>query len=411
MQPSEAHQRVTSFSGNEIFCLKQAGYRAGRICFGNSVMSLGVFKGIGATLSNLAGGEVEGITSLIHEARKRAYKSMLQEAKTFGGDGVAGVNFDIIYHAGQIEFIAIGSTVHHPDAQGRTFSTAASGQDFYCQLDAGFLPKGFVFGNIAYSIGIGGNIKGTLSRLQRGEVPQFTEIFDKTRHAALERIKQEAKAKKANAVVDITTSISPFMGTQEMMMLGTASDHPALKQYYDDPVTSNLTGQELWNMVNMGYMPVKLVMGVSVYSLGLAGGVSSLVKSLGQGEIETTTKLLHEARDKALERIHQDALACQADEVVGVKTRIYNLGGGLIECMVMGTAVKKIAGVTTQSEHLLPQAFTIDRDTFFDSEIGTSVGLNKTQAAPARKMQSKPLSILFTALFLVIYFLFFRHSH
>lgn len=411
MQSLDAHKRVTGFSGNEIFCLEQAGYRAGRICFGNSVMSLGVSKGIGAALSNLVGGEVNEITNLIHEARERAYKRMLKEAESFGGNGVAGITFDIINHAGQIEFIAVGSTVHHPDEKGITFSTAASGQDFYCQLDAGFSPKGFVFGNIAYSIGVGGSLKGSLTRLQRGEVEQFTKIFDHTRHAALERIKQEAKAKKANAVVGITTSISPFMGAQEMMMLGTASDHPSLKAHYDDPVTSSLTSQELWNMVNMGYMPLKLVMGVSVYSLGFTGGVSSLFKSLGRGEIDTTTKLLHEARDKALERIHQDALACQADEVVGVKTRIYNLGNGLIECMVIGTAVKKIEGTTTQSKHLIPQALTIDQDTFFDSEIGTSVGLNKTQAASARKTQSGPLSIIGVVLFIVIYFLFFWHSH
>lgn len=411
MQPATAsHKRVTSFSGNEIFCLEQIGYRPGRICFGNSVMSLGVARGVGATLSNLAGGEVTEVTDLIHEARERAYERMMKEAETFGGNGVASVNFDIINHAGQIEFIAVGSTVHHPDEEGIQFSTPASGQDFYCQIDAGFSPKDFVFGNIAYSIGVGGNLKGSFSRLQRGEVPQFTKIFDHTRHTALERIKQEAKAKKANAVIGIITSISPFMGTQEMMMLGTAADHPALQEYYDDPVTSNLTGQELWNMVNLGYMPIQLVMGVSVYSLGLASGVRSLFKSLGRGEIETTTALLHEARDKALERVHEAALACQADEVIGVKTRIYNLGGGLIECMVMGTAVKKIASVTTRSKHLLPQALTTDQDTFFDSAVGTNVGLNKTQAASARITQGQIRSMIITIIFVLIY-VFFNFLH
>lgn len=398
---SQAHEHVTGFSGNEIYCLDKAGYSAGRICFGNSVMSLGVAKGLGATLSNLAGGEVGEITSLIHEARQRAYHRMIEEAKSYGGQGVAGVAFEIINHGAQIEFIAVGSTVHTDKAEP-FFSTSSTGQALLCQMDAGFKPRGFVFGNIAYSIGVGGSLKAMVTRLKRGEVAEYTEIFDHTRHAALDRLKQEAKAKKANAVVGITTSIAPFLGAQEMMMLGTASEHPALAEHYGDPITCNLTNQELWNMVNMGYMPVQLVMGVSVYSLGLAGGMRSSLKSLSRGEISTTTKLLYEARDKALERVHRDAKACQADEVVGVKTRIYDLGNGLIECMVIGTAMKKIPTAKTKSETMIPQAFTIEQDTFFDSE-GNAIGLNQSQSASARKTQAGPMSIIATVFFVVVY--------
>ena len=59
-------------------------------------------------------------------------------------------------------------------------------------------------------------------------------------------------------------------------------------------------------------------MGVSVYSLGLKGGIVASLKSLGGGEVKGLTDLLYEAREKALARIEQDAEAYGADEVVGV---------------------------------------------------------------------------------------------
>ena len=54
----------------------------------------------------------------------------------------------------------------------------------------------------------------------------------------------------------------------------------------------------------------------------------------------------------------------QADDVIGVKLFIYELGGGLIEVLAIGTAIKKRTALKTQTEQLLPQAIIRDRDTF-----------------------------------------------
>ena len=109
---SKRHGKVTGFSGNEIFCLNKIGYQAGQLCLGNDVIALGVGRGIGAGLSNLAGGEVKEVTQLVHDGRKNAYNRMMEEAKEAGGVGLAGVSFDMINHGGNIEFIALGSTVN-----------------------------------------------------------------------------------------------------------------------------------------------------------------------------------------------------------------------------------------------------------------------------------------------------------
>ena len=57
-----------------------------------------------------------------------------------------------------MEFIAIGSLGEEQRAPGPFFSTACSGQDLFCQIDAGYEPRHFVIGNVAYALGIGRGI-------------------------------------------------------------------------------------------------------------------------------------------------------------------------------------------------------------------------------------------------------------
>jgi len=405
---AQDHRRISGLSGNEIYFLERMGYRPGQLCVGNSVVALGVAKGIGAGLSTLAGGEIEEVTRLVHDGRTRAFDRMMEEAAGYGGVGLTGVSFDVINHGGNLEFITVGSAIRKA-AEGNAgtigFSTSADVAKLFCQVDAGFRPLRFVFGNVAYSIGLGGSIAGGLKRLARGEVAEYTAIFDKTRHLALTRIIDEAKRCGANAVVGIETTISPLLGAQEMIMIGTASHHPAVEAFDLKPVTSDMTNEEMWNMVNVGFLPIRLVMGVSVYSLGFKGGIFSALQSLGGGEVAGLTEILYEAREKALARIEADAERCKADEVVGVKTHIYDMGGGLIEFMAIGTAVRKVAGVQTRSAALPPQAVLQDRETFVDASdsMGTTINVASSSATSARKAQGGPVAIAMAIVIFVFY--------
>jgi len=372
---------MTGLSGNEIFCLHKKGFSPGNMVIGNSVFSMGLLGGIGSGLRTLAGGEVTQVTSIIHEGRQKSYERMLSEAQRQGGAGITGVNSELIQHPGNAEFLSIGSCLHIEGAKSETFdfSSSADGQELYCQMDAGFKPLKFVFGNVAYSIGIGGGIAGIFRSMARGEVKEFSDVFNQTRHLALQRISHEAVSAGANAVVGIETSIIPFQGMQEMVMIGTGSRHDALPaSYSQNPVTSDLTNEEMWNLIHLGYMPLQLVLGCSVYSLGIVGGILSAFKSLARGEISEMTTMIYEARENAVSRIARDASACGADDVVGIKTYVYQLGGGMIEFLAIGTAVKKMEGVKTVSDALPPQAIIRDRDTFVNTAeqiVGTN--LNK----------------------------------
>jgi uncharacterized protein YbjQ (UPF0145 family) len=290
---------------------------------------------------------------------------------------------EIIQQGGTAEFLSIGSCIHHEGqlVEKLAFSTSADGQELYCQLDAGFMPMQFVFGNVAYSIGIGGGVMGAFRSLARGEVREYSDVFNETRHRALWRITEEARHLGATAVVGIQTTILPFGGMQEMVMIGTASRHALLDETHNTcPISSDLTNEEMWNVMHMGYMPIQLVLGVSVYSLGFVGGIVASLKALARGEIEEMSSLLYEARDNALRRIRADAELCGADDVVGIKTYVYHLGSGIIEFMAIGTAVRKMPGVQTMTPTLPPQAVIKDKDTYFNS-AEKSIGANLNERA------------------------------
>lgn len=374
---------TTGLSGNEIYCVDLLGYRPGDIVMGNSVHALGALRGIGSGFRAITGGEITQYTELIEEGRAAALGRLEEEARHRGAVGITGVTSEIVFHGTNIEFLSIGSALHRKDANGAReqlqFSTSADGQDLFVQEDAGYEPVKFVFGNVAYSIGITGGIIGAFKTLARGEVREFSDIFNLTRHLALERITNEARAAGANAVVGIETTILPFGigGIKEMLMIGTASKNPTLPP--GELVSSDLTPQEMWNLNQVGYTPVKLVLGTSVYSLGLVGGITSALKSFVRGEIPELSTLLYEARENALRLITDEAKKIGADEVVGVKTYVYQLGSGLIEFMAIGTAVRRTAGVKNRSPQLPPQAFSQDWDTFVDAaERNFGVNLNKS---------------------------------
>lgn len=350
-----------------MYCLDQKGLIAGDLVVGNSVFSLGFVGGLGSGIRTLIGGEVTPVTNVVKDGRLKSYQRLVDEAKKDGAVGITSVTSDLIRHPGNVEFLSIGSAVHKKG--NRTyetfFSSSADGQELFCQIDAGFHPIKFVFGNVAYAIGVGGGIVASLRSLARGEVKEFSNVLNQTRHLALERIKTEARESGANAVVGIQTTIQPVAGSQEMLMIGTASHHPALEpQHSQNPITSDLTNIEMWNLLRLGYMPVELVLGVSVYSLGVLGGIVSSLKGFVRGEISELTTLIYDARENALAKITSDAKKCGADEVVGVKTYVNDMGGGLIEFMAIGTAVKRVSGLMTESESLPVQAAVKDKDTF-----------------------------------------------
>lgn len=392
--PASRPPALSGLSGNEMYCAALLGYRPGNIIVGNSVFSMGITGGLHSEFKAAIGGELTSITSMIQEGRKRAFGRVESEVAQYQGCGVTGVTNDLLFQGRHIEFLSIGSALHRSDGQvtNGAFTSSADGQELYCMMDAGFAPISFVFGNVAYAIGIGRNFFGELRTLAKGEVTQYSNVFNTTRQRAIERIANEAREAGANSVVGIRTSIQPFETpeVQEMVMTGTAVNHQAVSQYgigqrsIGGVVTSDLTAEEMWNVVNMGYMPIQLVLGTSVYSLGVIGGIRATLKNMIRGEITTETQMIYGAREQSLKRIMDQAQQVGADDVLGIKTYVYELGTNLLEFLAIGTAVKRIDGLTTRSQQLPPQAIIRDKDTFVNTaQTDISTALNNQQQNPS----------------------------
>ena len=366
---------TSGLSGNEIYCLNRLGLFPGELLVGNSVYSLGFFGSITSGFRGFVGGEIPEITSIISSGRELAIDRLEKEAAEKGALGITGVDSNLVQHPGNIEFLSLGSAVHSgnnsKDKLG--FSSSIDAEELFCNHDAGYEPVKFVLGNIAYSMGAGRGIVGAFKTLGRGEIKEYSDIFNHTRHIALERIVKEAKEAGANSVLNITTKVLPFYGSTsnagatEMLMVGTASNNPLLPaSFTQNPVSSDLSSSEMWSLTQLGYMPLKLVLGTAVYSLGALGGITSWLKSFSKGEIPELTSLIYDAREHAIGLIQDEAKGLGADMVVGTKTYMYELSPGLIEFMAIGTALKKVDFVKTKSQELPAQAIIQDQDSYFD---------------------------------------------
>jgi uncharacterized protein YbjQ (UPF0145 family) len=378
--------KYSGMSGNEMYCAYLLGYLPGDLLIGNSVFSMGYLGSIKTSVRTFVGGEMASYTNMVAEGRRLSLDRFEKELLASGGAGASSVTSELIFHPGNAEFLTVGSTIHANAGQASEapFTTSADGQELFCQWDAGYQPISFAFGNVAYSIGVGRSILGSVRQLARGEVKQYSDIFNTTRNLALTRIIDEARSKNANSIVGIRTNIMPLgvTGIQEMMMLGTASYNSELSRLaatVGGVTTSDLTAVETWNIAKLGYAPLKLVLGTSVYSLGLAGGIMASLKNLVKGEIKELTQMIYGAREQSIAKLKEQAEEIGADDVLGIDTYIYNIGGGMIEFLAIGTAVKKAPGIATRSDQLPPQAVVVDKDTFIDkANLSYGVDLQNT---------------------------------
>ncbi len=83
--------------------------------------------------------------------------------------------------------------------------------------------KGEVFGLVVRSRGLGGNIMAGLRSLGGGEIHEYTEMLEQSRHQAIERLMANAAAMGANAIISMrfdSSSLADYMS--EIVAYGTA---------------------------------------------------------------------------------------------------------------------------------------------------------------------------------------------
>lgn len=119
--------------------------------------------------------------------------------------------------------------------------------------------------------------------------------------------------------------------------------------------TSDLTGHEFWLIRDQGYIPVGLVMGNSVFSMGVAGGIATALRGLARGELTQYTELMYDARRLAMARMKREADELGADGVVGVDFQVTHHGTDVMEVWAVGTAIKHVGkGEGSQAQVVVP---------------------------------------------------------
>lgn len=101
--------------------------------------------------------------------------------------------------------------------------------------------------------------------------------------------------------------------------------------------TSDLSVNEFLLVKEAGFQPLGLVMGSSIYSIGLQpirAGVSE--------ELTMLTQAMYSARELAMVRMEEEANALGADGIVAVRLTltVHQWGSNVIEFVAIGTAVK-----------------------------------------------------------------------
>jgi uncharacterized protein YbjQ (UPF0145 family) len=82
---------------------------------------------------------------------------------------------------------------------------------------------GLVYGNTIRARHIGRDILAVLKNLVGGEIAEYTKLMAEAREQALDRMKTQAAARSANAVINVRFSTSYIMGNaSEILAYGEA---------------------------------------------------------------------------------------------------------------------------------------------------------------------------------------------
>ena len=97
--------------------------------------------------------------------------------------------------------------------------------------------------------------------------------------------------------------------------------------------TENIPNKEILEIIG-------IARGSTVRARNIGRDIFAGLKNIVGGEIEEYTKLQAEAREQALQRMHEDAERLNADAIVNVRIATSLIMQGASEVMAYGTAVK-----------------------------------------------------------------------
>src|SRR5437016_5619324 len=152
-----------------------------------------------------------------------------------------------------------------PEKRG-LFTSDLSINEFLLVKQAGFDPLGLVMGSSIYHVGY-----QQANWYQNQEMTVLSQAMYNALELAMTRMEEEADVLGADGIVGVRLEVTRYewgQGLAEFMAVGTAIKHRTGDHFRtpdNRPFTSDLSGQDLWTLLQTGYRPVALVMGSCVY--------------------------------------------------------------------------------------------------------------------------------------------------
>jgi|NGEPerStandDraft_6_1074524.scaffolds.fasta_scaffold45682_1 uncharacterized protein YbjQ (UPF0145 family) len=231
------------------------------------------------------------------------------------------------------------------------FTSNLSVNEFVLTTQSGFEPLGLVMGTSIFHIGI------QVSRWNVSqELPVLSQAMYHARELAMARMESEADALGADGVIGVQLRPLDYAFSPEVVefvAVGTAvkaTDGNSYRTVAGRPFTSMLSGQELWTLVQHGWIPRGLVLGLCVYHVAHLSFRQTLQAAGQNTELGVYTEAVYDAREIAMSRMQYEAQVLAADGVVGVNVQeaSWIWGEHAIEYLALGTAVSRVRPDSSQ---------------------------------------------------------------
>ena len=204
----------------------------------------------------------------------------------------------------------------------------------------GWEPIQLVCGASLYSVPLG------VWNWGQGEITWASDAYMRAFAAAGDRIHQECTKMGGRGVVGVHVEAVVHRNHVDVTLVGTAVRPVGSSGLSADPVfLSDLSGRDFALLHTSGWAPMGLAVGASfVYAPRRSAGVA--IKQKGQNvELTNFTEAMYAARESAMERMQQSALAMDGTGVVEVKVEegpMY-FAGHAVGFTTYGTVVRPVA--------------------------------------------------------------------
>jgi uncharacterized protein YbjQ (UPF0145 family) len=256
------------------------------------------------------------------------------------------------------------------DRPGGTWGSALTTQEFAAIRGVGFEPVGQVFGAAVYAAGDArgydcpgaqGSSGATTPATQvpgRGDPGSFgllVEAMYRARHTAIGRMSAECAGLDGHGVVGVRLRRGPFrLGGLEFTAIGTAVRAPGAAHGRGAPFTSGLSGQDFAKLVQTGWVPAGLALGISIGSRHDDRATARQSRQWsGNVEVAGWTELVSGSRHDARRALEDDVRQLGAEGVViaGMQTRVREQDcpaavgrhDHIVEATIIGTAIARFA--------------------------------------------------------------------